>query len=270
MLHDGPGGPQDGPRGPQDCSKRGPERGTQTHKSSLPPQEAPGGPRGPQEGRIGSREAAKRPEGAPRGCQGAAQESPKSQKALIFVRFSMGFRVLAFSASRRSKSGQEAPKTGPRRPKRPPSEPQDGLIASEDGVRGAHDGSRAPEDGPKEAQEGGRKPKIKTFRPKRPTGGPKRPARGSKRPPNCPHRGPKRRPDRPEQGLKMLQTCFEETPRCVPIYRGTVHKSCPSTFTPTGMGVHILVQHTSLVGPRACQFLNSCSHDLWVLTYVKL
>ena len=223
--------------------------------------------RGPQEGRTGSREAAKRPEGAPRGCQGAAQESPKSQKALTFVRFLRDFRVLAFSASRRSKTGQEAPKTAPRRPKKPPREPQDGLIASEDGVRGAHDGSRAPEDGPKEAQEGGRKPKIKTFRPKRPTGGPKRPARGSKRPPNCPHRGPKRRPDRPEQGLKMLQTCFDETPRCFPIYRGTVHKSYPSTFTPTGMGVHILVEHTSLVGPRACQFLNSCSHDLWVLTH---
>ena len=149
-------------------------------------------------------------------------------------------------------------------------ETQDGLIASEDGVRGAYDGSRAPEDGPKEAQEGGRKPKIQTFRPKRPTGGPKRPARGSKRPPNGPHRGPKRRPDRPEQGLKRLQNCFEETPRGFPIYPGTVHKSYLSTFAPIGMGVHILVEHTSLVGPRACQFLNSCSHDLWVLTYVQL
>ena len=189
-LHDGSGGPQDGPRGPQDCPKRGPKRGTQTQKPSLPAQEAPGGPRGPQEGRIGSREAAKRPEGAPRGCQGAAQESPKSQRALMLVRCLRNFRVLAFSA------------------------------------------------------------------------------RGSKRPPNGPHRGPKRRPDRPERGLQRLQNCFEETPRgSLPIYPGTVHKSYLSTFAPIGMGVHILVEHTSLVGPRACQFLNSCSHDMWVLTH---
>ena len=151
--------------------------------------------------------------------------SPENPNSFISIKSDVG--LLACSASRRSKTGQEAPKTAPGRPKKPPREPQDGLIASEKGVRGADDGSRAPEDGPKEAQEGGRKPNIKTFRPKRPTRGPKRPARGSKRPPNCPHRGPKRRPDRPEQGLKMLQTCFEETPRCFPIYRGTVHKSYP-------------------------------------------
>ena len=47
---------------------------------------------------------------------------------MIFFRCLKGFRVLAFSASRRSKTGQEAPKTAPRRPKRPPREPQDCLL----------------------------------------------------------------------------------------------------------------------------------------------
>ena len=107
----------------------------------------------------------------------------------------MGFRVLAFSASRRSKTGQEAPKTAPRRPNRPPREPQDGLIASEDGVRGAQDCSRAPEDGPKEAREGGRKPKIQTVRPKRPTGGLffLLPQRRGWVPPRAPHVAPQPR-----------------------------------------------------------------------------
>ena len=49
---------------------------------------------------------------------------------MMFVRFLKDLRVLAFSASRRSKKGQEAPKTAPRWPKRPPSEPQDGLPPS--------------------------------------------------------------------------------------------------------------------------------------------
>ena len=34
--------------------------------------------------------------------------------------------------------------------------------------------------------------------------------------------------------------------------------------------IHTCIHITSLVWPRACQFLNSCSHDLWVLTYVQL
>ena len=110
--------------------------------------------RGPQEGRTGSREAAKRPEGAPRGCQGAAQESPNSQKALMFVRFLRNFRALVFSASRRSKTGQEAPKIAPRRPNRLPRQPQDGLIASDETASEA----------PTTAQE---RPKTAPRRPKR-------------------------------------------------------------------------------------------------------
>ena len=182
--------------------------------------------------------------------------------------------LLAFSASRRSKTGQEAPKTAPRRPNRPPREPQDGLRASDDGLRGAHDSSRAPEDGPKESQEGDASRTSKPSAPRGPPEAPRGPQEIRKRLQEAPsrpaQRPPKRRPDRLEQGLQRLQYCFEETPRGFPTYPGTAHKLYFPTFAPIGMGVHILVEHTSLVGPRACQFLSACSRDLRVLTYVQL
>ena len=131
-------------------------------------------------------------------------EKARRPKTLISVRFLKDFGVLAFSASRCSKTGQEAPKTAPRRPNRPPREPQDGLIASDDGLRGAHDSSRAPEDGPKEAQEGGRNPKIQTFRPKRPTGGPKRPPRGPQEAPRGPLAARTEAPRGAQRGLGPL------------------------------------------------------------------
>ena len=161
------------------------------------------------------------------------------------------FRVLALSASRCSKTGQEAPKTAPRRPDRPPREPQDGLRASDDGLRGAHDSSRAPEDGPREAQKGGRNPKIQTFRPKRPTGGPKRPARGSKRPPSGPHRGPKRRPDRP-------RSINRTSPHSLPLVWVYISLSKIRLWS-----VSVLTNSSTHVR-TTCECLHTCSCDLVV------
>ena len=93
----------------------------------------------------------------------ASPEGPTTQKSLLFQWFLKVFGVLAFSASRRSETAQEAPRrppktapTGkinwffdcfwrffgfsafrlpetPRRPKGPPKSPQDGPRGPQDG-----------------------------------------------------------------------------------------------------------------------------------------
>ena len=91
----------------------------------------------------------KRPPGRPqRGLQEHSQEGPPRQKSLIFCGFLVNFRVLLFSASRRSKTAVfwaseaawEVPKSPHNHPKGlpgSPREPQNGTTRVQDGPQRA-------------------------------------------------------------------------------------------------------------------------------------
>ena len=81
---------------------------------------------------------------APRGLQEPCQEVPKRQTSLISFRCLKDFGILAVSASRRSKTAQEASKIAPRPPKRPPRGPKTAQERPKTAQKGPH---RTPETG---------------------------------------------------------------------------------------------------------------------------
>ena len=139
--------------------------------------------------KIGPRRPRWRPDGpgspkdAPRRLQKALQESPKGKKSSVFFWFLKVFWVFAFSASRRSKTAQDAPKIAPRRPQRPPRERPDGPRRPQDSPRGLQDGFRKPQERPKRAPRGGAGTGISSSPPKEP---PRRPQEAPRRPPRGP------------------------------------------------------------------------------------
>ena len=114
-----PGRPPGDPREkPPERSRSAPTGLEDVPESPKKGQEAPKGPprwckRAPGCRRIAPRRP-RWPPDAPRGLQEHSQEGPQKEESTIFRKFSKDIRVLALSASRRSKTAEEAPQDRPK------------------------------------------------------------------------------------------------------------------------------------------------------------
>ena len=183
-------GPQGALRGPREAPKmvqKGSESPTDRTKT---PNIASRWPQAPPS----------RPKRPPR----SVSRGPREAKLIDPLSFLKDLGVLTCSASRRSKTAQEAPIIVPGRPKRLQRGPRDGPI-------GFQDVPRWPQDDPKREPRRGTRRDISSPRPqeeprrpqeapKRPHEAPKRPSRGPKRTPRGLQRGPQRTSKRAPNG----------------------------------------------------------------------
>ena len=155
--------------------------------------------------RISMQRSAPTSQDAPRAFQEASEEGPNTPKPLIFICFFDVFCVLAFSASGRSKTAQEAPKTAPRRPTKLPRRPRNGPRGPPRRPKCRPRRTKRPQDGPKRGSRGIPRTEKSSPPPQKP---PRRSQRGPKRPPRRPKRrprGPKEAPRGPKTAPKRPQ-----------------------------------------------------------------
>ena len=131
---------------------------------------------------------------------------------LFSMVFECFFWILAFSATGRSKTAQEAPNIAPRQPETPPRRPQDGprgLKTAQDAPKTAQD---APKTAPRRDPDAGSPRTSRTLGSKRPPGGPKKPPGSPQDSPRDPQEAP-RGPGRPPKGSQTTPNRHQNGPQ---------------------------------------------------------